>query len=179
MRKINTETIALTGVTAAVYMVATLAISPIAYGSVQFRISGSNGSAGLDQSVIRSRTGSWMRTVKYVQSAWHNRRTVWNIPYVLFGNAYKQDKKYVFGITLAYDIFIYHRFGTLSCLWFTVHSFYAFGNGRRAYMYHAHRMHRFLHSEKKRIHNGKTPEILIIKNQDPYLTGLFYCLNSG
>lgn len=38
MRKINTETIALTGVTAAVYMVATLAISPIAYGSVQFRI---------------------------------------------------------------------------------------------------------------------------------------------
>lgn len=39
MRKINTETIALTGVTAAVYMVATLAISPIAYGSVQFRIS--------------------------------------------------------------------------------------------------------------------------------------------
>lgn len=39
MRKINTETIALTGVTAAVYMVATLAVSPIAFGAVQFRLS--------------------------------------------------------------------------------------------------------------------------------------------
>ncbi len=39
MKKINTETIALTGVTAAVYLVATLVISPIAYGSIQFRIS--------------------------------------------------------------------------------------------------------------------------------------------
>ncbi len=39
MRKLNTETVALTGVTAAVYMVATLAISPIAFGAVQFRLS--------------------------------------------------------------------------------------------------------------------------------------------
>lgn len=39
MRKINTETVALTGITAAVYMVATLAISPIAFGAVQFRLS--------------------------------------------------------------------------------------------------------------------------------------------
>ena len=39
MRKINTETVALTGVTAAVYMVATLAVSPIAFGAVQFRLS--------------------------------------------------------------------------------------------------------------------------------------------
>ena len=39
MRKINTETIALTGVTAAVYMVATLAVSPIAFGALQFRLS--------------------------------------------------------------------------------------------------------------------------------------------
>lgn len=39
MRKIKTETIALTGITAALYMAATLAVSPIAYGSVQFRIS--------------------------------------------------------------------------------------------------------------------------------------------
>ena len=39
MRKINTETIALTGVTAGVYMVATLAVSPIAFGAVQFRLS--------------------------------------------------------------------------------------------------------------------------------------------
>ena len=39
MRKINTEIVALTGVTAAVYMVATLAISPIAFGAVQFRLS--------------------------------------------------------------------------------------------------------------------------------------------
>ncbi len=39
MRKINTATVAMTGVTAAVYMVATLAISPIAFGAVQFRIS--------------------------------------------------------------------------------------------------------------------------------------------
>lgn len=39
MRKINTGFVALTGVTAAVYAVATLAISPIAFGAVQFRIS--------------------------------------------------------------------------------------------------------------------------------------------
>lgn len=39
MRKIKTETIALTGITAAVYMAATLAVAPIAYGSLQFRIS--------------------------------------------------------------------------------------------------------------------------------------------
>ncbi len=39
MRKIKTKTIALTGITAALYMAATLAVSPIAYGSVQFRIS--------------------------------------------------------------------------------------------------------------------------------------------
>ena len=39
MRKLNTETVALTGVTAAVYMIATLAISPIAFGAVQFRLS--------------------------------------------------------------------------------------------------------------------------------------------
>lgn len=39
MRKIKTETIALTGITAAIYMAATLAVAPIAYGSLQFRIS--------------------------------------------------------------------------------------------------------------------------------------------
>jgi len=39
MRKIKTETIALTGITAAVYMAATLAVAPVAYGSVQFRVS--------------------------------------------------------------------------------------------------------------------------------------------
>ena len=39
MKKINTAAIAITGITAAIYAVATLAISPIAYGSVQFRIS--------------------------------------------------------------------------------------------------------------------------------------------
>ena len=39
MRKTNTSTIAVIGITAAIYMVATLAFAPIAFGPVQFRIS--------------------------------------------------------------------------------------------------------------------------------------------
>ena len=39
MRKNKTEMVAITGITAAVYMVLTLFISPFAFGAVQFRIS--------------------------------------------------------------------------------------------------------------------------------------------
>ena len=84
MRKINTETIALTGVTAAVYMVATLAISPIAYGSVQFRLSevmvllawvNPSFIPGLvpgENALGASRRGSPILTVNVVLYAWHS-----------------------------------------------------------------------------------------------------------
>ena len=39
MKKNKTEMVAITGITAAVYMVLTLLISPFAFGSVQFRLS--------------------------------------------------------------------------------------------------------------------------------------------
>ena len=141
MRKINTETIALTGVTAAVYMVATLAVSPIAFGAVQFRLS--------EVMVLLAWINPAFAPGLVLGCALANMFSPLGIIDVLFGTFHTFcsvmmiNKEYVSGITLAYYFFFYNRTRAVHRIQCALCCVNTFGNGWGAYLYYAYRLYSF------------------------------------